>query len=128
MFTDLGAYAIVPALVLLYGSILLALFELRRNRALVWLGRRRFWGIVFECVACPPFGVNMVRHITLGTRIGEPLPLAAVRLLDAARWAELRDQCVSRIDDAIQLVAEDSMEHEELEAQKQRLTDLASCA
>jgi hypothetical protein len=125
MFTNLGAYAIVPALVLLYGSILMALIQLRRKKALIPLGRK-FWGIAFECLACPPFGVNMVRHITLGARITEPLPLAAVRLLDAAGWATLRDQCISRIDDAIQGVAEDSMEHQALEAQKQRLSELVS--
>jgi hypothetical protein len=124
MFTELGAYAIVPALVLLYGSILLALIQLRRKGTLVSLGRNRFWTTVFECLACPPFGVNMIRHITLGVRITEPLPLAAVRLLDAARWGLLRDQCISRIDDAIQLVEEDSTERRALEAQKQRLCDL----
>jgi hypothetical protein len=124
MFTDLGAYAIVPALVLLYGSILLALIRLRRKGTLVSLGRNRFWPIVFECLACPPFGVNMVRHITLGARITEPLPLAGVRLLDAARWGQLRDRCISRIDDAIELVEEDSTERRALEDQKQRLHDL----
>lgn len=125
MFTDLGAYAVVPALVLLYGSILIALIQLRRKKSLVPLGRR-FWGIVFECLACPPFGVNMVRHITLGARITEPLPLAAARVLDAAGWAKLRDQCVSRVDEAIQVVAEDSMEHQALVEQKQRLSELIS--
>jgi hypothetical protein len=125
MFTSLGAYAIAPALALLYGSIVIALIQLRRKKALVPLGRK-FWGIVFECLACPPFGVNMVRHITLGARIIEPLPLAAVRLVDAAGWGTLRDQCVSRIDDAIRGVAENSMEHRALEAQKQRLSELVS--
>lgn len=125
MFTSLGAYAIAPALVLLYGSILMALIQLRRKKALLPRGRK-YWGIVFECLACPPFGVNMVRHITLGTRVTEPLPLAAVRLLDAAKWATLRDQCVSRIDDAIQGVADTSMEHQALEAQKRRLSELVA--
>jgi hypothetical protein len=128
MFTPLGAFAVAPALVLLYGSILMALIQLGRKRATVLLGRKRFWGIVFECLACPPFGVNMVRHITLGVQIPEPLPLAAVRLLDTARWGLLRDRCISRIDDAIQLVAEDSVERKALEAQKQRLCDLVSGA
>jgi len=126
MFTEFGRYAVIFAVVLLYGSILLALFQLRRKRILAAMGRRHFWGFAFECLACPPFAVNMVRRITLADRIAEPVPLAAVRLLDADRWAELRERCISRIDDAIQRVGEDSQEQKALQAQKQRLSGLVS--
>lgn len=124
MFTDLGVYAVAPALLLLYGSIVLGLFYLRRREVLAGMGARRFWGIAFECVACPPFGVNLVRHITLAQRITEPLPLAGARLLDAPRWSKLREQCLSRIDDAMQAAAEDSTELSALQVQKQRLSEL----
>jgi hypothetical protein len=126
MFTEFGRFAVISAVSLLYGSILLALFQLRRKGILGAFGRKHFWGFAFECIACPPFAVNMVRRITLAYPIAEPLPLAAVRLLDTERWAEFRDRCVSRIDDALQRVAEGSQEHEALAAQKQRLTDLVS--
>ena len=126
MFTEFGRYAVISAVVLLYGSILLALFQLRRKKILAAMGRRRFWGFAFECLACPPFAVNMVRRITLADRIAEPVPLAAVRLLDADRWAELRERCIARIDDAIQRAGEDSQEQKSLEAQKKRLSALVS--
>jgi hypothetical protein len=124
MFTDLGAYAVIPAVVLLYGSIVLALILLHRARSRVSMSGRRFWALAFECLACPPFGVNLVRHFTLAERIAEPLPLAAVRLLNAGRWEELRDICVSRVDAAMARVADDSAERLRLEAQKQRLSAL----
>jgi hypothetical protein len=126
MFTEFGRYAVVSAVFLLYGSILLALFQLHRKKILAARGRKHFWGFAFECLACPPFAVNMVRRITLADGITEPVPLAAVRLLDADRWAELRDRCISRIDEAIQRAAEDSNEKKALEAQKQRLSVLVS--
>jgi hypothetical protein len=126
MFTELGRYAVISAVSLLYGSILLALLQLRRKGILAAFGVQHFWGFAFECIACPPFAVNMVRRITLAYRIAEPLPLAAVRLLNTERWVELRDRCVSRIDDAMQRVGEDSHEHRTLQAQKQRLTALVS--
>jgi hypothetical protein len=126
MFTELGRYAVISAVSLLYGSILLALFQLRRKGILTAFGVQHFWGFAFECIACPPFAVNMIRRITLAYRVAEPLPLAAVRLLNANRWAELRDRCVLRIDDALQQVGEDSREYKALEAQKQRLTALVS--
>jgi hypothetical protein len=126
MFTSLGRYLVIPALCLLYGSTFLALFKLRRSETAARFSRRRYWGFAFECIACPPFAVNMVRRITLADQIAEPVPLAAVRLLDAAQWAELREQCMSRLDGAIQLAAEDSAELAALEAQKRRLSTLVS--
>jgi hypothetical protein len=124
MFTSLGSYAVIPALLVLYGSILLGLVQLRRKKSLAILGRKRFWGIVFDCLACPPFGVNMVRHVTLADRITEPLPRGAVRLLADAQWHRLRERCESRIDNAISLAAEGSTERAGLEAQKKRLSEL----
>lgn len=124
LLTALGAYAIVPALVLLYGSTVIALFQLRRLRVPVAVGRKGFWGFAFECLACPPFAVNMVRRITLLDRISEPLPLAAARLLDGDRWAILRKHCISRLDEAMLRVAEDSNELKSMQAQKQRLSTL----
>jgi hypothetical protein len=124
MFTALGRYAVIPAVLLLYGSTLLALFRLRREGILAALDGWRFLGFAFECLACPPFAVNMVRRITLAERIAEPVPLAAVRLLDADSWMRLRDHCLLRLDEAMQLVAENSDDQKLLEAQRQRLSAL----
>jgi hypothetical protein len=124
MFTTLGRYAVIPSLLLLYGSILVALFQLRRNGILAALSRWRFLGFAFECLACPPFGINIVRRITLAERILEPVPLAAIRLLDADSWIQLRDQCLLRLDEAMLLAAENSDDQKLLEAQKQRLSAL----
>jgi len=66
----------------------------------------------------------MVRRTTLGLGIAEPLPLAAVRLLDAADWVKLRALCVARIEDALQSAAAESDEEKSLKAQRQRLLEL----
>jgi hypothetical protein len=121
LFTPLGPYAVVPALVVLYGSITLALIQVYRRRLLATFDRRHFVGFAFECLACPPFAFNMVRRISLAYRISEPLPSAAVRLLDTENWARFKAYCVSRLDDALQLVGEDSSEKELLVAQRERL-------
>jgi hypothetical protein len=124
MFTALGAYAVIPALVLLYGSIIVSLVLVRRRKILIVPGGMRFLSLAFECMACPPFGVNMVRRTTLGLGIAEPLPLAAVRLLDAAGWARLRALCLTRVEDALRSVATESHEEESLQAQRRRLLEL----
>lgn len=127
MFTGLGAYAVIPALILMYGSTVFALLRLRRKKAILF-GGKRLLGFAFECLACPPFAVNIVRRITLAQRITEPVPLAAVRLLDADGWAEVREKCISRVDEALQRAADDSSERRLLEAQKQRLSTLVGRA
>jgi hypothetical protein len=124
MFSDLGRYAVIPALFLLYGAIVLALIRLYRKRVSLSMSGRRFWGFAFECVACPPFGINMVRHLTLADRVGEPAPLAAARLLDPARWGQFRDLCVARLDAAIDTAIEDPREQAALQAQKLRMSTL----
>lgn len=124
MFSALGAYAVIPALILLYGSIIVSLFLVRRRKILIAPGGMRFLSLAFECMACPPFGVNMVRRTTLGLGIAEPLPLAAVRLLDAPDWEKLRALCISRIEDALQSAAPESDEEKSLQTQRQRLLEL----
>jgi hypothetical protein len=125
LFTPLGAYVVIPAVGLLYGATLFGLFRLRRQGTLLALSGRRFMGFAFECLACPPFAVNMMRRIALASRIAEPLPLAAVRLLDAGGWNDLRTQCLARLDDAIERVADHSEAHQLLDAQKRRLNALS---
>jgi hypothetical protein len=124
LLTPLGALLAVPAVVLLYASIAAALIQLHRRKLPVSADRRRFIGFAFECLACPPFGVNMIRRLSLAERIEEPLPLAGARLLIEERWVSLRDQCILRLDDAVQGVADDPEALRLLKAQRERLKAL----
>lgn len=126
MLTALGAYAVVPALVLLYASSLAGLWRLRQAAVPGSVDPRRFWGFAFECLACPPFAANMIRRTTLQERIAEPVPLAGVRLLDTDRWGRLQTHCVSRLNDVMELTADGSVLLETLGVQKRRLLELRS--
>lgn len=123
LLTALGFYAVIPAVVVLYGSLVWALIRLYRQKILLGRGKR-FLGFAFECLACPPFGVNMIRRITLADRITEPLPVAGARLLDAPQWSELQARCLARLDEAGRLGSGDGAEQQDLEAQKGRLKAL----
>jgi hypothetical protein len=124
LLSPLGALLVVPAVILLYASIGTALFQLHRRKMLASAGRKRFIGFAFECLACPPFGVNMIRRLGLAERIREPLPLAGARLLAGERWRGLRDQCILRLDDALQVAADNPNELKALEALRDRLEAL----
>lgn len=118
LFTALGAYAVAAAVGLLYGSLAWALLRLHGERELLAAGGRSFWGFGFECIACPPFGVNMLRRFSLALKVSEPLPVAAARLLDAGQWDQVREQCIARINVAMQSAEEGSREYLALCAHK----------
>jgi hypothetical protein len=126
LFSRLSVYADVAGMVLFYVATAWALYRVKRSGLLETAGRKRFAGFAFECLACPPFGVNIVRRISLTQRVLEPLPLAGARLLDPASWDHLRSRCVARLDEALRVAGEESSESQSLEAQKQRLRELVS--
>ena len=123
LFSGLGVYAVGAAIVLLYGSTLLALRRLHGERALLMRAGKKYWGFAFECLACPPFAVNMIRRISLALPVAEPLPAAAARLLDAQSWERLRAECVSRVELAMQSADEGSANHLAIARHKDWLRD-----
>jgi hypothetical protein len=126
LFTPLGLYADAAGMVLFYLATAWALYRVKRLGWFEAAGRKGFAGFAFECLACPPFGVNIVRRLSLSQRVLEPLPLAGARLLDAFSWVELRSRCVARLDEALRVAGEESGESRSLEAQKQRIRELVS--
>jgi hypothetical protein len=126
LFTPLSLYAGAAGMILFYVATAWALYRVKRLGLFKATGRRGFAGFAFECLACPPFGVNIVRRLSLTLRVLEPLPLAGARLLDAPSWDLLRSRCVARLDEALRASGEESTESRLLEAQKQRIRELAS--
>ena len=98
LFTPVAPTVALFAVVLLYVSIICGLWRLYfLNHASRPTGRS-FATLAFECMACPPIGVNLVRRVSLAQRIDEEFPCAASRLLDADSWAQVQMKCAERID------------------------------
>lgn len=122
LFTRLGTHMVLGSVVLLYGSIVLALLFIRwrySSRALTGL---RFAGLMFECLACPPFGVNLIRRVALANEVKEPLLFAAARLLSAREWNALRAHCVTTLDEELWRLEESSPERTAVEEQRARVS------
>jgi len=128
VFTRWGVYAAIPALVVLYAATSIALFRLSRSRILAAGGRARFWAFAFECLACPPFAVNMIRRISLTQRVSESLPVASARLLDPADWASFRGDLSRHLEQEIDRLPPVSDRRGVLEAQTIRLDALGNPA
>lgn len=121
LFTRLGTPFVLTAVALLYSHIILALCWLFVQRSTYQLRGTKFAALAFECIACPPFAVNLVRRVSLAQSICEPFPEAARRLLDSDAWAEVRAKCVERIAYEIEGEQEGSPRRELLRVQQQRL-------
>jgi hypothetical protein len=123
LFTPLGVYATLPAVGVLYVSILVALIIMRRGRLLQALSPLKFAGLIFECLACPPFGVNLIRRVALMSKVNESLLTAGQRLLPPLEWARVRAHCVVTLDQELLGLEDGAPQKHELEAQRARLSD-----
>mgnify|MGYP000882128466 FL=1 len=121
-FSSLGVRALVAGIVLFYVCALAALTMVWRRRDEFALGGRRFLALAFESLTCPPFALNLVRHLSLGLRPGVDF-LAAIdgRLDDAARAAALV-QVIARLESEIDWEGEETVRAAALKAHLQVLT------
>jgi hypothetical protein len=126
-FTRLGDSALLPALILLFSSILTALAWLWAHRAEFDLSARRFAGLAFESVVCPPFALNLIRHVALSVPVHEDLVSAARRLQSAPAWEQTRRRLILRLDSEIELEDPGSARYALLEKRRQSLLDEAPC-
>jgi hypothetical protein len=69
--TSLGRPLVISGLVLMYTSLAAALALTYHRLSSLGIPKARFYSLAVECLACPPFGVNIVRRITLNTLIAE---------------------------------------------------------
>ena len=122
-FTRLGDPMLLLALVLLFVSILIALAWIWIHRTPLRLSRRRFAGLAFESLICPPFALNLVRHITAAMPVGEDLVHAARRLQKSTDWARTRHALIGKLTNELEGEDADSGRHRQLLKLRQTLID-----
>jgi hypothetical protein len=91
----------MPAIVLLYANVIAAIgttFALRTNFC---LSTRECAGLCFECLACPPFAVNLLRRLCARVRPEESFTSAARRLLGAEALECAMVQCLAKLDEQL---------------------------
>lgn len=125
LFTPLSLFALIPALVLLYGSALYGLARLFAARQALHLSLKRYLAFAAECIFCPPFAVNMVRRLSLAQGVQESLPSAGARLLAPDEWRRLAAHCEARLEGEQKLLEAGSLASQRIEASKQALKGMA---
>lgn len=101
LFQQLGTVPTLIVVGFLYINILASIAWLCYRRNQLSLTKRRLAGLAFESLVCAPFAINLIRKVSLGISIAEEFPDAAKRLLSSKDWAWVQEQCLSRIDYAI---------------------------
>lgn len=120
-FTRLGDSILLLALVLLFSSILVALVWLWFHRRDFHLSEKRFAGLAFESLICPPFALNLIRHVTMAMPVHEDLVSAARRLQSPSDWAQTRTQLIARLTNEIECEDAESERYSLLQARRQIL-------
>jgi hypothetical protein len=97
LFSRLGHLAIAAGVVLFYVTVVTALTLVWMKRADHALSGRRFAALAVECLTCPPFALNLVRHLSLGGKPGQDFLAVIDQCLTGAERNAALAQAVTRI-------------------------------
>lgn len=122
-FTRLGDLILLPALVLLFSSILVALTWIWFHRTDFHLSEKRFAGLAFESLICPPFALNLLRHVAMTMPVREDLVSAARRLQNTSDWVQTRSQLIVRLANEIECEDTDSERYSLLQERRRKLVN-----
>jgi hypothetical protein len=128
LFSRLGHLAIASGVVLFYLNALLALTMAWLKRGVFQITARRFAALAFECLTCPPFALNLTRHISLTTRPSEDFLSVAHRLLPRQARKTALNKAIVRVKNEIDWEDEGTARAETLNIHLQHLLgESATC-
>lgn len=111
-------------LLAVYLTILLALGLVYANRAGLALSNKRFAGLAFDSLACPPFAINMLRKVTLPKAAGLNPVAYAHHHFTKECFADLASKIKERLNEEMDY-EEDTEQSNALKAYHDHLTELA---
>lgn len=101
LFYPLGLGPTCVVVGLLYANNVVALWRLYRRRSAFGLTPSQVGSLAFECLACPPFAVNLIRRLCARLAADEDFQAAAERLLRPEELAHAHAECLRRVDEQI---------------------------
>ena len=125
LLTRLGYDFAALGLLLFYAAAGVALTLSWRQRQDLQLSSRQFAGLAFECLSCPPFALNLVRHLSWRLPVGESLLQAAQRLLPLPAQAAVRAAILRRLESALAWEEENTAASQAMQSYRQTLLDEA---
>ena len=123
LFTSLGDGAVLCAGGMLYVGILILLLVLWRYRSHFQLSTKELLSTAFEYLICPPFALNVIRRLSLKTKIEDDLEPIAHSLQSQQAWLLTRELMLERLDDQIAYEAQDTTRYASLLLHRQKLQE-----
>jgi len=110
LFSRWGDLVIVAALLTFYGAAITALAVLWPQRHRYQCNTKQFVHLAFESLTCPPFALNLIRHLSLGRTQTADLVVAARAWQTADDWQGTRTVLSGRLQDELQWLDESTEE------------------
>ncbi|WP_028102313.1 hypothetical protein [Pseudoduganella violaceinigra] len=101
LFSRYGNLAVAAGILLFYSTALVALAYVWFKRRALQLSPRQVASLAFESLTCPPFALNLVRHISWKAAPTDEMVSASRRLMRKDDWAATLPFVIKRIDNAI---------------------------
>ncbi len=120
-FTRLGDLGLLLAVLLIYGNIVIALVWAWLNRKKMQLPMHRFVGMTFEFFVCPPFALNMIRHLSLQMPVAGSAVAVARRLQRMHSWDQTRAILLTRLESELTLEEPGSERYQRVLQRKESL-------
>lgn len=120
-FSPLGNRALLPALILIFGNIAMAMIWLWLHRRTFHIDGRRFAALAFESLICPPFALNLVRHLSLAQPLAADAVEASRKLVVGEEWTRAQRQFTLRLESEIESEDPLSERHQALLARRESL-------
>lgn len=97
LFSRLGNIAVAAGIVLFYVNALMALTLVWFKRGDYEISGRRFASLAFESLTCPPFALNLVRHLSLGCQPREDFLSVVNHCLSGAERDAALEKVITRV-------------------------------
>jgi hypothetical protein len=126
LLTRAGPPLALACVGLAYLNNIVALVLVHRWRDALALPPQAFGMLAFECLACAPYAINLVRRVSLLAPVAEDLVVAAQRVLTPEQRAVVQRECLLRLDEQLDFEAEGSPRAAALGAGRARVAALAT--
>ncbi len=123
LLTRLGDYMIIASLATFYLSAFAALAWVWRHRDYLQMTPKTFAKLSFESLTCPPFALNLIRHITITWSPTDDLMAVARAVQSPERWARTRVQLMRRLESSMAWTDETSERHSRMRMYYQQLAE-----
>jgi len=117
LFSRLGNTALIGGLALFYTTTCLAFACIWRWRSRFGLTAKQVGALAFESLSCPPFAINLIRHISGRVDPQGELLATARQLLAERDWNQMLPEAIDRVAAAMYCEDEDSPRFRALMAQ-----------